>query len=86
MAIARSNMKGSWPCPDGGRFRLLDYQFPLKARQSDAGIGKVDLLGVTDRGRLTVIELKVKPPGDNARGESPVAALLPGLAIGNDNL
>ena len=40
---------------------MLYYQFPLKAKQADKGIGKVDLRGATDRGRLIVIELKVKP-------------------------
>ena len=79
LALALWNLKGSWPRPNGGRFRLLDYQFPLKAEQSDRGIGKVDLLGVTDQGQLMVIELKVKPDGDRNRGETPVKALIQGL-------
>ncbi len=79
LEIALWNLKGSWACPDGGRFRLLDYQFPLKDQQLDEGIGEVDLLGVTDQGRLIVIELKVKPKGVNKRGETPVAALMQGL-------
>ena len=49
------------------------------ARKKDKGLGKIDLLGVTDEGRLMVIELKVKPKGDNKRGESPAAALMQGL-------
>ena len=76
-AIALFNLGKPWPCAHGGQFRLLDYQFPLKARQGDAGIGKIDLLGVTDKGRLMVIELKVKP--DSGRGEAPPAALMEGL-------
>ena len=76
-AIALFNLDKQWPCAHGGQFRLLDYQFPLKARQGDAGIGKIDLLGVTDKGRLMVIELKVKP--DSGRGEAPPAALMEGL-------
>ena len=78
LAIALWNLKTSWPRPGDGRFRLLDYQFPLKARRSDQGIGKVDLLGVTDQGRLMVIELKVKP-ADGSRGETPMKALVEGL-------
>ena len=79
MAIALWRLKRFWPRPDGARYRLLDYQFPLKAQQSDRAVGKVDLLGVTDQGRLMVIELKVKPQGKNSRGENPAAALIQGL-------
>lgn len=79
LAVALWNLKGRWPCPDGGWFRLLDYQVPLQAQRSDQGIGKVDLLGLTDQGQLMVIELKVKPDGDNKRGEPPVKALIQGL-------
>lgn len=79
MAIALWNLKGCWQRPSGDLFRLLDYQFPLLARRSDKCIGEVDLLGVTDQGRLMVIELKVKPRHDNSRGESPAAALMQGL-------
>ena len=79
LAIALWRLKGCWPRPDGTRFRLLDYQFPLKAQRSDSAVGKVDLLGVTDQGRLMVIELKVKPQVKNSRGECPAAALMQGL-------
>ena len=78
LAMALWNLRDSWPPPGDCSFRLLDYQFPLKAQQSDLGIGKVDLLGVTDQGRLIVIELKVKP-SDGSRGESPMKALMEGL-------
>ena len=78
LAKALWKLNHSWPHPGGGRFRLLDYQFPLKAQQLDKGIGKVDLLGVTDQGRLMVIELKVKT-GDGNRGETPMKALVEGL-------
>jgi hypothetical protein len=77
-AIALVNFARHWPRPDGGWFRLLDYQVPLKARQSDVGIGKIDLLGVTEQGRLVVIELKVVGAG-GGRGDSPPAALMEGL-------
>ena len=76
LAIALWNLKKCWPRLDDGRFCLLDYQFPLNARQSDKGIRGVDLLGVTKQGRLLVIELKVgKINGRN----SPAAALMQGL-------
>ena len=79
LAISLWELNKCWPRLDDGRFRLLDYQFPLKAQRSDKGIGKVDLLGVTDQGRLMVIELKVKPKGESNRGDSPAAALMQGL-------
>ena len=63
LAIALWRLKGYWPRPDGGQFCILDYQIPLKAWQSDKGIGKVDLLGLTDGRRIMIIELKVKPDG-----------------------
>ena len=67
-----------WPWPDGGRFRLLDYQVPLKAQQNDTRIGKIDLLGLTDAGRLVVIELKVDGP-DGQRSDPPPSALMEAL-------
>ncbi len=79
LAIALWRKGIFWPRPSGGGFRLLDYQVPLQARRFDKGIGKIDLLGVTDRGRLTVIELKVKPKRGKERGESPVAAFMQAL-------
>jgi hypothetical protein len=78
LAIALINLKRRWPRPGGGWSSLLDYQVPLKARQADARIGKIDLLGVTDQGRLVIIELKVDGPG-GGRSDSPIAALMEGL-------
>ena len=77
-AIALVNLGRRWPRRDGGWFRLLDYQVPLKARQADARIGKIDLLGVTDKGRLMIVELKVAGP-DGRRSDAPPAALMEGL-------
>ncbi|MDE0150138.1 MAG: hypothetical protein OYG32_17680 [Rhodospirillaceae bacterium] len=78
-AIALRNIDVAWPQPGGGEFRLLDYQVPLNARQSDHGVGKIDLVGVTDRGRLMVIEVKVAPDRGSGRGDTPVLALMEGL-------
>ena len=78
LAIALWRVGGFWPQTDAGRLRLLDYQFPLWARQDDNDRA-VDLLGATDRGRLTVIELKVKPKSGMNRKENPMAALIQGL-------
>ena len=58
--------------------RPLDYQVPLTARQDDAGIGKIDLLGVTDAGRFVVVELKVDGIGGD-RSDPPPAALMEAL-------
>ena len=77
-AIALCNLKQKWARLGGGWFCLLDYQVPLKARQNDRGIGEIDLVGVTDQGRLIVIELKVEASG-NRRGDAPPTALMEGL-------
>lgn len=89
LAMALWNERIPWRRAEGVEFLLRDYQFPLKPSDSDEGIGKIDLLGVTNQGRLMVIELKVKPSGDNNRGHTPVAAMLQGLryaAIVQSNL
>ena len=75
-AMALWNLACAWPRPDGGWQRFLDYQVPLKAVQANRGIGKIDLLGVTDQGRLIVVELKFPR---NDRGGSPMYALMEGL-------
>ena len=78
VALALCDRNASWPWPGGNWLRPLDYQFSLKARQNDAGIGKIDLLGVTDVGRLVVVELKVDGTGDS-RSNPPPAALMEAL-------
>ena len=78
LAIALWRLGARWPRAGGGRMRLLDYEFPLKASQSDVGLGKVDLLGATDQGRLMVVELKVRPKS-GALGDTPLRALMEGL-------
>ena len=62
--------------PDGRPLAIIDYQMPLKARQDDRGVGKVDLFAVVD-GRLPcVIELKV---ARKSGLDTPLRALLEGL-------
>ncbi|MCY4030836.1 MAG: hypothetical protein OXF05_01820 [Hyphomicrobiales bacterium] len=77
-AIALVNLQQDWEHPLGGSFRFLDYQVPLKARQSDGGIGKIDIVGVNSKGRLILVELKVESK-HSGRGDSPFSALLQGL-------
>ena len=78
LAIALWRLKSLPARPGVSRLRLLDYQFPLKAYQSDTGVGKVDLLGATDRRRLAVVELKV-PTRNRPRTDAPIHALMEGL-------
>ena len=56
--------------------QVIDYEVPLRSRQSDAGIGEIDLLGLeTAMGRPWLIELKVV--GNN---ETPLEALIQALS------
>lgn len=64
--------------PDGRDLEILDYQMPLKARQKDKGVGKLDLFGLINDRRATVIELKVVPT--TGRGDTPLRAYLEALA------
>lgn len=77
-AVALVNLGRYWPVQRGGWFRFLDYQVPLKARQTDSRIGKIDLCGVTDSGRLVVSEVKFVD-GSDGRSDPPPAALMEGL-------
>jgi hypothetical protein len=52
-------LRGELSLPNGEALTLLDYQFPLKSVRADAGIGKIDLLGLHKDGTLAVVELKV---------------------------
>ena len=64
--------------PTGTTLEILDYQTPLKARQCDKGVGKVDLFGLIDGCRSTIIELKIRP--DSGYGDTPLRAFLEALA------
>ena len=79
LAMALWNFKADWPCGGSESLRILDYQFPLKSARGDRGIGKVDLLGLINKKKLVVIELKVPPRSAANRGEPPVSAFLQGL-------
>ncbi len=74
--MALWNLERRWPRRGGGWHRFLDYQTPLKAKRADCGIGKIDLVGITDQNRFMVVELKC-PRSD--RGQSPAHALMEGL-------
>jgi hypothetical protein len=77
-AIGLIHQRRRWPRPDGGWFEILDYQVPLKARHADARVGKIDLLAITDIGRLMIIELKVLSQG-GGRSDPPPSTLMEGL-------
>jgi len=80
LAVALYNASrggAAFALPDRRPLEIIDYQMPLKARQGDRGIGKVDLFAVAD-GRLPcVVELKVA--AKRGRGNTPLRALLEGL-------
>ena len=64
---------------DGRKFEFLDYQFPLKARQGDKGISKVDLFCAIDSKVPAIVELKVSGKSGSL-GDTPLRAILEGLA------
>ena len=78
LAIALWHLQAKWPRASGGWMRLLDYEVPLKASNNDERLGKIDLLGATNRGRPVIIELKVSQK-NNSRGNTPLLALMQGL-------
>ena len=61
---------------NGTVVKPVDFQVPLKAIRADALVGKIDLLGVSDR--MVVIELKVARSGGG--GDTPLNALLEALS------
>jgi hypothetical protein len=78
MAIALWDLQQNWNNPFGGYFKFFDYQFPLKAQQTDTGVGKIDLVGISDEGQFIITELKVDTETGNP-GDTPNSALLQGL-------
>jgi hypothetical protein len=81
LALALFNRYGPSHIPmevaKGAALRILDYQVPLKARQGDVGLGKVDLLAIENPNRLAVVELKYAGKGT---ADNPVKAAIQGLA------
>jgi hypothetical protein len=72
---------GGLPLPDQGLMRFLDYQVPLKSKQADSLIGKVDLLARVPGHRLAMVELKYMPvTGTVSSADTPLRAFLEGLA------
>jgi hypothetical protein len=62
LAVALRNAYGGnspLQLPGGRTLKLLDYQTPLKARQADTGIGKIDLFGVIDSSLPCVIAARM---------------------------
>ena len=81
LAIALYEAFKTWApmvLPTGKTLDILDYQTPLKARQRDKGVGKIDLFGLIDARRPAVIELKVCLA--SGRGDTPLRAYLEALA------
>ncbi len=80
IALVNASREGtSFTLPGAGPLEFIDYQTPLKARRGDLGVGKIDILGVTDGSTLSVIELKIHPP-DGSPGDTPLRAYLECLA------
>ncbi len=80
LALWRASQTGApMVLPGHKTLEILDYQTPLKARQCDKGVGKVDLFGLIDGCRSTVIELKVRPT-TSGYGDTPLRAYLEALA------
>ena len=81
LAVALYNASrggAAFALPDNRPLEIIDYQMPLKARQHNRGVGKVDLFAVVD-GRLPcIVELKVA--GKRTLGDTPLRAILEGLA------
>jgi len=79
IALWRNRRDSHYEFGNDRTLRILDYQLPLKAKRRDKGVGKVDLFGVLDEDRASVIELKIHPQG-SAKGDTPLRAFLEALA------
>ena len=73
---------GALELPDGTSLDLFDYQVGLRTDKDDKNVKPIDLLGITDEGRLAVVVLKFVPPQATrgTTGETPLRAVLEGLA------
>ena len=79
LCIALWHLAAIWPNSSDGTIQLLDYQFPLQSTRHDRQVGNIDLLGLTQTGRIVVVEVKVPIRDEKKRGDPPVAALFQGL-------
>ena len=79
LALALFNQPSQFCFPGGRGLDIIDYQTPLKSRQRDKGIGKIDLFGLIDTSIPAVIELKVKGI-EGRKADTPLRGLLEGLA------
>lgn len=79
LALALFNQSKTFDFPGGRILNIIDYQTPLKSKQGDKGIGKIDLFGVLDNSTPTVIELKINAI-KGRKADTPLRALLEGLA------
>jgi hypothetical protein len=77
LAIALCDLDDTAQLSTTERLTLLDYQVPMKARQTDAGVGKVDIVAATASGRIAVVELKVTT--NTSTGDTPLRALIESL-------
>jgi len=81
MALFNASQDGKvFELPDKQSIKFIDYQTPLKAKQSDKGIGNIDLFGVINGVIPAIIELKI----DGRKGrlaDTPLYALIEGFMI-----
>jgi len=57
----------------GQLIEMLDYQVPLRSARTDNGFGEIDLLGLINKKRLAILELKA------VGGDAPAAAVFQAL-------
>ena len=79
LALALFNQSNRFDFPGGRDLNIIDYQTPLKFRQDDKGIGKIDLFGIMDNAIPAVIELKIHGI-KKGEADTPLRALLERLA------
>ena len=76
--LGKIKLVGGVTLRDNLKLEFLDYQFPLKSKQADMDVGKVDLIGCVDKESLALVELKTE--GNNK--DSPLDALIEILDYG----
>jgi hypothetical protein len=80
LALCNASLAGcSTDLPSGETLEIIDYQVPLKSQRGDVGVGKVDLVGLINRSRFAIIELKIRQ-NSNRPGDTPLRAFLEAFA------